>query len=237
MGPSAKSAVPALVAIIGDSDQEVRAKAIEALSSIDRSADAARPALEVIAKFAPLTDANTKEAMTAFNALPEGQRARSFEFLATLGETGSPYLLAGFRDNNREVRAAAARAMPVQELVKLLQHKDVALRTESAKTLTARGPDAKEAVAPLATAMQDKFPAVRTAASQALAAIGKPAVPDLIRLLKSGDTNVRSRSAWALGKIGPDAKEAIPALTQAAKDPEASVWTEAREAIIKIQGK
>jgi HEAT repeat protein len=61
-------------------------------------------------------------------------------------------------------------------------------------------------------------------------------VAALIEALKDKDALVRSESARALGRIGPDAKPAIPALGVAARDPEAIVSREATEALKKIGG-
>ncbi len=47
---------------------------------------------------------------------------------------------------------------------------------------------------------------------------GQEDVPALIHKLKDKDRRVRERAASALGKIGPAAKEAIPALEAAARD-------------------
>ena len=45
---------------------------------------------------------------------------------------------------------------------------------------------------------------------------GKPAVPELIKILEASKTiRTASFAAWALGAIGPSAKEAVPALTAA----------------------
>ncbi|MDB6040068.1 MAG: repeat-containing protein [Verrucomicrobiales bacterium] len=45
-----------------------------------------------------------------------------------------------------------------------------------------------------------------------LGSIGKPAIPELISLLRNDDRGVRCTAARCLGHIGPDAEVAIPAL-------------------------
>lgn len=60
------------------------------------------------------------------------------------------------------------------------------------------------------------------ACHQAVASIvslGAAAVPELISCLQQGDLEARRWSVWILEKIGPDARGAIPALLEAAKDP------------------
>ena len=48
---------------------------------------------------------------------------------------------------------------------------------------------------------------------------------------------VRSKAVEALGKIGPKAEKAVPALIQALKDKDAWVRKAAKEALAKIQKK
>lgn len=52
-------------------------------------------------------------------------------------------------------------------------------------------------------------------AAEALATVGKPAVPKLIPLLKGTDAEVRQLTASTLGRIGSDARPAIPVLLTA----------------------
>ncbi len=62
---------------------------------------------------------------------------------------------------------------------------------------------------------------------------GQEDVPTLIHKLKDKDRQVRERAASALGKIGPAAKEAVPALEAAARDGVEG----AESALKKIRGK
>ncbi len=64
---------------------------------------------------------------------------------------------------------------------------------------------------------------------------GAKAVPVLCDALTSRDPQVRTRSAWVLGRIGPAAIAALPALRMAASDPEWYVADEARRALAKVQ--
>ena len=56
---------------------------------------------------------------------------------------------------------------------------------------------------------------------------GKNAKDRLVELLSSSDPVVRQEAALALGKIGPVAREAVPALTRALDDGE---WAVRRQA-------
>jgi HEAT repeat protein len=61
-----------------------------------------------------------------------------------------------------------------------------------------------------------------------------PAVPQLIRLLKSPDWDTKETAADALGAIGPAAQEAVPALIQCINDPNERVEDAAVEALFAI---
>jgi HEAT repeat protein len=55
-------------------------------------------------------------------------------------------------------------------------------------------------------------------AARSLAQIGPPAVPELIRTLDDPSPAVRGRALWALGIMGPDAKEALGQASQFLQD-------------------
>ena len=61
---------------------------------------------------------------------------------------------------------------------------------------------------------------------------GKFAVPALIKVLSSNELDIRKRSVWALGEIGPQAKAAIPNLRRLLNDLE--IKDEVKIAIDKI---
>ncbi len=82
--------------------------------------------------------------------------------------------------------------------------------------------DVSSRVQALIEALKDTESYVRSAATEALAAIGpeaKAAVPALIEALKDPESDVRSGATQALGQIGPEAKGAVPALIEALKGP------------------
>jgi HEAT repeat protein len=53
--------------------------------------------------------------------------------------------------------------------------------------------------------------------------------------MKDGDQPTRFRAMDALSKMGPTAKEAIPALREALKDPSLSIRDGAKQALEKIR--
>lgn len=74
----------------------------------------------------------------------------------------------------------------------------------------------ERAIEPLVKALQDFWPDVRSAAVEAQAKIGAPAIALLLQMLQDEDPEVRVKAAWALRKIA-DAK-AVPPLIQALTD-------------------
>jgi len=75
---------------------------------------------------------------------------------------------------------------------------------------------------------------VRREAVKRLEYLGLYAVPPLIAALSDAHPNVRRLSAEALGKIGPNAREAIPLLTAALRDDNPQIRQSLAEALGKI---
>ncbi len=65
-------------------------------------------------------------------------------------------------------------------------------------------------------------------------AAAAPAVPTLIKLLKSSDIDLRWNSAYALSNMGSVAVSAVPALITALNDSHAAVRAEASKALQRI---
>jgi HEAT repeat protein len=110
---------------------------------------------------------------------------------------------------------------PPRELVAALKDESAAVRTAASQAL-ARFPFELDSVIPsLVSMLEDSDPAVRRAASGALAVAWPTSVvvPTLIDALKSQNRAARSYSALMLGRIGPEAKEALPGLIAILKEP------------------
>jgi hypothetical protein len=71
-------------------------------------------------------------------------------------------------------------------------------------------------------------------AADALARIGAPAVPSLMRSLRGGETLNRVRAAEILARIGPDASPAVPLLVESLRDPDPLVRRGAARALGQI---
>jgi HEAT repeat protein len=65
----------------------------------------------------------------------------------------------------------------------------------------------------------------------------KPAVPALIDILKKGQPHERWQAARTLGRIGPEARDALDALREAARDSDQTVKEAAANALKQIDQK
>jgi hypothetical protein len=176
------------------------------------------------------------------------------EIIRALGEFGAdgaaavPALTAALSDPDADVRAAAAwsitqvgpDAAAVTALSRLLADTNPRVRCQAALAIAATGPKALPVLPALIRALGDPLNYVRGPAANAIGAIG-PAAKAAVRpladgLLVKGETVFVLRAmASALGDIGADAREALPALRQTLKLLRVS-WA-AEEAILKIEGK
>jgi HEAT repeat protein len=76
-----------------------------------------------------------------------------------------------------------------------------------------------------------------SAAAGALAALGARAVPDLIAALGKAPLRIRPRIARVLGRIGPPARDAVPALRACLGGEDEELDLQARKALERIEGK
>jgi len=120
-----------------------------------------------------------------------------------------------------------------EELTRLLQNLGLGSLEEqcdAAAALAAIGDP--WVIKPLIEALDDIHPYVRRCATDALAAIGDPAVERLIEALEDRSTCVRECAAEALGKIGN--AQAVEPLTAALDDDEKQVRQRAETSLQRI---
>ena len=182
-------------------------------------------------------------------ALAKGKDSRleieAVEALGRIGPEAIPPLTELLRDKEVWVRLKAAIALgmigpeakaAVPALTELLKDKYSQVRLVAAMTLGDIGPEAKAAVPALTELLKDEDSEVLASAASFLVRIDPEKAKILISVLKDMDRkaglSVRQAAAKALGKIGPEAKTAIPALTELLKDKE--VRLDVAEALGKI---
>jgi HEAT repeat protein len=129
---------------------------------------------------------------------------------------------------------------PVSAWIKMLEEPDLTAKYTAIAAIIELGPEAKEATPILIDTIREvrnnRDRKVLVACNDALLAIGKGIVPHMIALLKDDTWEMRRGAAWILGMVGPEAKDAVPALTEALKDPNPVVRQKAQESLRKIQG-
>jgi HEAT repeat protein len=125
-------------------------------------------------------------------------------------------------------------------LVKAMGDEEGAVRDWSLAALEALGPPVAGDAGELVKLLADARLNIAYWAATLLGRLGEDAdaakvVPALIQALSEhADLAVRERAAWTLGKIGPNAIDALPALKNVAGDPKLRLSRLAREAIDKI---
>jgi hypothetical protein len=111
-------------------------------------------------------------------------------------------------------------------LAELLKDNNAILRRQAAMVLAMTQPPIPGAVSPLTEALSDSDDLVRWQAAQGLAMISpdeaEAAIPVLVEMLRLENRYwaVRMRAAFSLQRIGPPAREAVPALSEILKDPD-----------------
>lgn len=224
----ATAAVPALLAFAAsDSDPFPRVKAIEALSQLGATVGEVLPTLNALVKSSPPTvQVAAAAALTKISppadmvprliALLEDPEADmdAIRALASLG-------------------AAAAPAIPALTALATKGHPRV--RYEAAALLARLGPPA-DAV-PYLVALIDEPRACESAMDTLgwLGAAAVPAIPRIITaLVKAQTLSERETAIKALGKLGPLADMAIPALRQMLRIPGIGCYDKAIQALSKI---
>jgi hypothetical protein len=117
----------------------------------------------------------------------------------------------------KELGAAGKDAQPATDaLIKSLKDKDLFVRRFAAQALGDIEADPKVAAPPLAALLRDpkEKKEAQQAAAVSLGKMGLAGVAPLVTAIKddSTDNDVRRKAIESVGKIGPDAKAAIPAL-------------------------
>ena len=180
-------------------------------------------------------------------------RRSAMHFLEDLEDRAGPaldFLIERLEDPDRFLRWAAARtlanlpaekaAKAVPALRRVLSYPDMDVRLAAVATLVHLEQLAKDALPELEKGILQphRDPEYRIAVMKALISIGPvhsiPAIPTVVKALKDGDPRVRRIAAEVLGKFGPLARQAVPALREALGDDDAEVRENASLAILNI---
>jgi HEAT repeat protein len=138
-------------------------------------------------------------------------------------------LIKQLKTGDNDTRRLAARDLgeagadakeAVSALTAALKDNDFFVRRFAAKSLGQIGSGATSAIPALEKALDDNRKEVRLAAGSALGKMGSAGVSALISLLRNEnkDTEIRQLAAESLGRMGPVAHSAVPALTAVVKE-------------------
>jgi HEAT repeat protein len=159
-----------------------------------------------------------------------------------------PALIAALSDDSSPPRRCgppigglAAKALKnigppaVPALLRALRTSSVADRKRVIDVFESMGPQARASVPALRDALQDEAVCVEAAfALWKIEPKNDATIPALIRCLRGQDLDNRREAAWMLSHIGPDAREAVPALLAALSDPASLDRARVTDALKKI---
>ena len=120
------------------------------------------------------------------------------------------------------VATSAADALPAMRRI-LREDTEAKLRRLAVVRMAQYRADAAEAVPDLVAALEDKAPTVRAAAADTLAAVGPAAGPSLVERFAHKDREVRMLAIYAVGRMGPAAKDLAPKIEPLLKDDDKGV--------------
>jgi HEAT repeat protein len=206
-------AIPPLIQALGENDLGLHLAAARALGEMGPAAHDAIPALiKNLADNQESVRNETAQALAAIgpaagsalvNALPDADAHRRAAAAAALAQMDPPY-----RDGAAQVEDAASK------------ESDPVVRIALIAALPRTGVPPDHCVAILLPSLTDDHDDLRHAALNALLsspAVRLAAVPKLAPLLKDPKPAVRERAVHALGRIGPGAVDALPAVVDAAR--------------------
>jgi HEAT repeat protein len=218
-------AIPSLIAwALGDSSNEVRAAAGEALRAL--------PSSDILPLLAEALSYQEAEV-----------RRRAAELLGHTGDAAAvTHLIRSLQDESPEVREQAGRSLweigasgQAETLLVHMQSPDPHIRASIAGLLGKVR--AEEALPKLAGALRDPNPYVRSAVINALANFGSAAaahLPALMERLEDPDPYVRARVIKALCLVAGEEASVKEAVVKAVSDPDPAVSKEAVTALFAL---
>lgn len=209
LGEIGAPALPYLLEYLNDPNKSSRESCADALGSIGPDAAGAVPAL-----VKALADPNAEVREYAASALGR---------IASQKEIALPALKKSLADANPRVNFAASLAIlnmdpadgiALAKLKESIRHKDEGVRSSTLLNLKDYPLIAKSVIPELIKAVDDSHPNVQKDAMRILSDVGAAeAVPNIIPMLQHPDEFTRWSAIEALGKLGPKAVKAVPALT------------------------
>jgi HEAT repeat protein len=236
-----KAAVPLLIAALKDTDNSVRAAAVDSLGRLHEFAKDALSALLDIVKDKKNESIARAEAIHSVSRFGTSAAQEAVPILKDIvGDESAP-------DNVRRSAASALGSMKTEAgsaaaaLGKALEAKPLEVRRAAVSALGEIGPEAREALPGLKKVSKtddDKF--VRSEAMRVMGGLTRDAA-EVLQFLVAGLSDpvaeVKVAAAQALGNLGKDAEPALTTLRPLLKDNEKAVKEAAEDAISKIEKK
>lgn len=227
IGPDAADAVPALTEKLKDPSSQICREAVLALAAIGSSKSATD--IAALLKDEEVSVAATY-ALAVLNTIPPDAdsvvRANVKSDNLMLSATSMWALGRVHPDDKRLVQAV------IEHLIPLLKDDDPFVRTAAARGLASLSPSPEIAIPIYKKALAEADESTTGYMLDALAALGEPAVPDLITALKY--PSLQPQVAAILGRIGPPAAPATDALAKLLGNPDPNVSVEAAHALAAI---
>jgi HEAT repeat protein len=258
IGPSAKDALPALKQLGEDKSPRIREKAEEAMAAIEgktlpspgEPTYAGKPVSYWIAAATRKFDLKRRKERAASGEEDDLAEEKAQQALIRLGAKAAPYLIEGLKTEDRIARRTLASILgELRErgevsddlLVNALRNDSVQVRRGAAQALGESSFEESEqkasdlVVAALGASLKDPDLETQVSAARALGQPGlKSAVPALVEALEGSNVDLRRAAVVALGRIGPEASPALPALKGLLDDKNALVRGAARRALKEL---
>ena len=186
------------------------------------------------------------EALKNKNSEVRKSAAHALQYIGAEAKDAIPALAELLKDQDSSVRSSATYALEsigaetkdfIPPNIELLRNEDLRLRHDAARFLGNIGAESKDAIPVLIETLKDPHPDVRSVSAYALGRIVAGLIPssELDRRVKSppyGNFNFSPGAITAGWRfIGPEAKDAIPALIPLLKDKEIFVRKKAATAL------
>ncbi len=219
IGVEAKDAVPALWTALKSNDGAVRAEAAAALFRIDNQP---KVVIDVLSDLVQGRDLEVRRrALWALHDIGPAAKDAVPALCNAIAREPDQTLRYNFAQALGKLRSRSDLSVPA--LTKTLRDSEWIVRSYAAHALGDFGADAKSAVPALMTALKDADGHVRVSAALALWQVNgktEPSLDVLIACLKIPKEHnyVPDAAAEALGKMGPSAKGATPALHELLAD-------------------
>ena len=228
-GPKAKAAVPDLTKLLQHSEPEMRMRAALTLGDIGPDAKSAAPVL-----IKALSDEQNSVRYAATFAIGRigakeavGQLTKNLDSNDHFLRMVSAWSLAKLKPND-----TAAMDHAITLLVDSLKDNDQHVRSAAARGLQELELPSDKLVDAFSALLADKDPEVRGNVVDALSTLGVKALPKLIKALENDD--MQSLAVAVIHRLGPKAKDAVPALILELSDPDPAYRQEVEYALAAI---